>query len=1018
MRDLAQVLSEIETQKSQLSAEFDLDSLEMIPLEALDQDWREALAKVWPASKLAISKVRKKLQSYALAGKVDPARDIMALRKLKTTFSGLDQNVLRSLHKSSKVGTDLTPLKSCIGNALEFRKFERESLKKHCNDPQVFGGAMAELCGVSRGEVRNALHHWFQTEEAFFAAWADVTTDDLKLNQTDTLKQSEDRLTQLLENRDRLNDWAKWNQVKTRAINRGLGSLVEQVEAGTLEAPADAVFEASYAAWWLPLALDEAPYLRQFAHWEHEQLIRKFSELDEKAATLAPREIMRRIKHGLPGREGVPRDSELGVLRHQLALQRPNMSTRSLLAAMPKTFGKLAPCVLMSPLSVAQYLPAGQPAFDVVIFDEASQISTWDAVGAIARGRQAIIVGDPKQLPPTNFFGRSDDDGESDDPLPMDQLDMPSILDEVSVAGISTRYLTWHYRSRDESLIAFSNQNYYGGELITFPAPSSGESAVRHHPVNGTYARGAGQSNDAEARAIAAFVCERLTDWLDVEESERQTLGVITFNIQQQTLIQNHLDRVRRDDPRLEWFFSEDREEPVIVKNLENIQGDERDVMLFSITFGPDAAGKLTMNFGALNGDGGERRLNVAVTRARAEMHIFASVFSEQIDLTRARGRGVRDLKAFLDYAERGPVALAAQDKGSLGPAESPFEQAVADALASKGWEVRTQIGVSGFRVDMAVVHPDHAGTYLSGIECDGATYHSSASARDRDMTRQAVLEGLGWKILRIWSTEWFRNSKTVLDRIHDDLKAILELDRERRQEAERIRAERAAKEQAEADASEPETVLMIEGPDREPSEPIDRGSEETSEPALDLQEPDPVAEPSLLQLVASNADLSGSHAGADLIPDPDRFFDAAYLPQLEKMVSEIIRDSAPLPLPSLAKQVSKAHGWQRTGNRIAPRVTSALGDAVTEEIFDETFVWPATGPRERVAPKPLAGRSVREVHPAEIASTIDKYARGFELSEDRLLDLARHLGINRLSASARSYLEDCFIWRERSVED
>ena len=289
------------------------------------------------------------------------------------------------------------------------------------------------------------------------------------------------------------------------------------------------------------------------------------------------------------------------------------------------------------------------------------------------------------------------------------------------------------------------------------------------------------------------MIKQRLTTWLAIPENERLTIGVITFNTEQQSLILDLLDKIRRADNRLEWFFADEREEPVIVKNLENIQGDERDVMLFSTTLGPDIAGKLTMNFGALNSAGGEKRLNVAITRARRELHVFASIRAEQINLAKTRAVGVRDLKAFLDYAERGSVALPARDEGSLGPAENVFEEAVADSFRAKGWEVRTQVGVSGYRVDLGIVHPDRAGSYLAGLECDGAQYHSSATARDRDKIRQSVLEGLDWTILRIWSTDWFRNSSAVVDRIQGQLKKILDDDRA-------IRAAQEAEEEAQED--------------------------------------------------------------------------------------------------------------------------------------------------------------------------------------------------------------------------
>ena len=443
---------------------------------------------------------------------------------------------------------------------------------------------------------------------------------------------------------------------------------------------------------------------------------------------------------------------------------------------MPESFGKLAPCVLMSPLSIAQYLPTHQALFDIVIFDEASQIPTWDAVGAIARGRQTIIVGDPKQLPPTNFFVRND---ESDDELPEHERDLESILDEAQASGLPTRRLRWHYRSRHKSLIAFSNWHYYNNNLITFPSPVTLDQAVSFSFVpTGVYDRGRSRTNREEARAIATYVRARLESWLALPENQRPTLGVITFNIQQQALIQDLLDDARRGNPELEWFFSEDRIEPIIVKNLENIQGDERDVILFSITFCRDAAGKLPMAFGAINRVGGERRLNVAVTRARRELKVFAGIRADDIDLGRSRMTGVCHLKAFLDYAVRGAVALPAQDIGSQGEAESPFEDAVAEQLERRGWQVVPQVGVSGFRIDLGIRHPDHAGLFLAGVECDGATYHSSATARDRDKVREEVLRGLGWTIFRVWSTDWWFDAQEAAEKLCGELEGALETSR------------------------------------------------------------------------------------------------------------------------------------------------------------------------------------------------------------------------------------------------
>lgn len=254
-----------------------------------------------------------------------------------------------------------------------------------------------------------------------------------------------------------------------------------------------------------------------------------------------------------------------------MQLQRPSKSIRDMVTAMPHSFSKLAPCILMSPLSIAQYLPAEQALFDVVIFDEASQITTWDAVGAIARGRQTVIVGDPMQLPPTNFFGRNEDEQED---VEYYETDLESILDEAKASGLPVHDLRWHYRSRHESLIAFSNWHYYGNRLVTFPSPVVDDQAVSLRKVEGIYDRGKSRTNKEEARAIAADVAGRLKEELKKPEHSRLTIGVITFNIQQQSLIQDYLDEARRAKADLEWFFSEDRIEPVIVKNLENIQGE------------------------------------------------------------------------------------------------------------------------------------------------------------------------------------------------------------------------------------------------------------------------------------------------------------------------------------------------------------------------------------------------------------------------------------------------------------
>lgn len=781
LNDLQTKLDDARQARAMLRGDYADTILADIPIDTLDLQWRKATSKAWPFSGFAKSKVRKLLQTYASAGKADPESDLSGLRRLIRARTAILESALRQVEGFADEKTDSDAMQAHIEQAKRYLTIESALVLAGIPaTPQV----RSELSHADGGRFRDALKKLQETASLL----ADRQASTLRLGGAKIEHAASEIATQLAALRrlsPRFTDWMKWREGRTKAITAGLRPLVEALESGVPIPDTTQAVEQAYMTWWLPLAMDAEPILRSFTQWQHEELIEHFHSLDDSQCKLATEEILRRLGNTLPHRDQVPRKSELGILRHQIGLTRPSLALRSLIAELPTTFTRLAPCVLMSPLSVAQYLPAGLALFDLVIFDEASQISTWDAIGAIARGKRAIIVGDPKQMPPSNFFGRNDDNEDQNSDVAEFAYDMPSILEEVTHSGVPIQYLSWHYRSQDEALIAFSNYSYYDGRLVTFPAPKAHSDAIRHHPVNGTYLRGKGRTNPEEAQAIVTYVVDLLTQWLSLDEADRPTLGIITFNQPQQALIEDLIEAKRQANPKFEWFFADERNEPVIVRNIENIQGDERDVILFSITFGPDHAGKLPMSFGAINLSGGEKRLNVAVTRARREMHVFTSISAEHINLERSNKRGVADFKAFLDYVKRGPVALAAQDAGSLGGVDSPFEEAVMEGLRAKGWDVHTQIGVSDFRIDLAVKHPDHAGAWLAGVECDGARYHASATARDRDRVRQGVLEGLGWKIVRVWSTQWFRAKSETLEALDQALHELLELDRHARQTVE-----------------------------------------------------------------------------------------------------------------------------------------------------------------------------------------------------------------------------------------
>lgn len=561
-----------------------------------------------------------------------------------------------------------------------------------------------------------------------------------------------------------LKPWCRWRELRQLALTSGLGKVITALEAQSVPVTDVAAYiEYCYRVWWLKGMIDREPALRSFSRSDHERKIREFRETDERFQKLSERYLYVKLASKLPDAAApASRGSEMAVLSRELAKQRAHYPVRKLVQHIPNLLPQLKPCLLMSPLSVAQYLDAGHTMFDLVIFDEASQIPVWDAVGAIARGKQVIVVGDPQQLPPTSFFEKADDnDGAFDDVQEDGPIkDLESILDECMATGMSRLSLDWHYRSRHESLIAFSNSRYYDSRLITFPSPVTTDNAVKLHLKSGVYDRGGSRTNKIEAEAIVNRILEHFRH--PDEAVRKLTMGVVTFNQPQMRLIDKLLQEELLKHHELEDRLSAHGDEKLFIKNLENVQGDERDIILFSVTYGKDQAGRMPMNFGPINQDGGHRRLNVAVTRARAGIEIFSSVRSEDIDLSRTRARGVSDLKAYLDYAVRGARAIAEESLPTGREPDSPFEQDVIKLLRNAGWTVHPQVGCSGYRIDIGVVDQANPGKYLAGIECDGASYHGLPVARDRDRLRQSILQNLGWSLFRVWSTDWWTNREKV----------------------------------------------------------------------------------------------------------------------------------------------------------------------------------------------------------------------------------------------------------------
>ena len=413
----------------------------------------------------------------------------------------------------------------------------------------------------------------------------------------------------------------------------------------------------------------------------------------------------------------------------------------------------------MSPLSVSTFLDPEKISFDTIVFDEASQIFPQDAIGAIYRGKQLIVVGDSRQMPPSNFFNSSSDIDDDDEEVG-DVTDFESILDICS-SVFTTEQLAWHYRSHYEQLIAFSNFNFYNNNLVTFPSSTTDHKGigVDYYFVDGVFDRKS-KTNRAEAEFIVDLIYQ------NIEEHPDRSLGVVAFSVAQQNMIDKLLSKKREADPSYEWFFKPDFAEPFFIKNLETVQGDERDTIIFSVAYAKDSQGRFIHNFGPLNREGGERRLNVAVTRAKDNVQLVASIHYTDINLNNTGSEGVRLLRAYLDYAQNGEQALERTITASeQDQFDSYFEQEVCDFLRDNGFTVDTQVGCSGFKIDLGLRKPDSS-NYLLAIECDGATYHSSRNARDRDSLRQRILENMGWQFYRIWSTAWYRNPTVEKERL------------------------------------------------------------------------------------------------------------------------------------------------------------------------------------------------------------------------------------------------------------
>ena len=749
----------------------------------------------------------------------------------------------------------------------------------------------------------------------------------------------------------------RFNQLEQKAIDE---KIPEVAEAAASRADAGeklvALFEHGCYSTWLEAALRERPALAQFDGDTQKGIAEQFRGLDMSQFESNRVHIAQLHWEGLPQHHG---GGQLGVLRREFQKKSRHLPVRTLMGSAGNAIQSIKPVFMMSPLSIAKYIPPGSVSFDIVVFDEASQVRPVEAMGAILRGRQSVVVGDSRQLPPTSFFDSAGRDVEGEQ---SETADLESILGLFCAQGAPERLLRWHYRSRHESLITVSNHEFYDNKLIVFPSPDAGkkESGLRfrHGPEN-DYDRGG--MNVAEARVVAAAVMEHAGNSPDL------TLGVVAFNLKQARRIADELEILRRRDPSLEAsFFSRHPDEPFFVKNLENVQGDERDVILISVGYGKLDGGYLPMNFGPLNRDGGERRLNVLITRARRRCIVYSNFLAADLDLRRSKARGIQALKTFLKYADKGILDVP---RATGRDADSPFEEAVAAALRERGHEIEQQVGSGGFFIDLAVVNPDRTGQYMLGIECDGAKYHSARSARDRDRLRQQVLEGLGWTIHRIWSTDWFRNRERELKRIEGAIRTA------------RLRSAKSGN-----GAGPPVEV-------RPETEPLQRDSEQPRTPER-RSTPYVVSTPRIPALRMPLHEVS--------------------LSRLADWISDVVRVESPIHRQEVVTRIRTAARVGRAGSRIRQCMEQAIRYGTRRGMFERRgdYLW-RTGHRtlevrSRDGSLPDTAKALRKVDmiaPEEIGQALYHAVKdSFGISEDEAIaEACRLFGFRRTGARITS---------------
>lgn len=760
---------------------------------------------------------------------------------------------------------------------------------------------------------------------------------------------------------DDLKEWMIWVDSAKEAAPLGLEPLVSSYKKGlTHEEAAPAYYKGIYTAL-IHKTIEENPVLNSFSGAVFHEKIRQFQQLDQELTEMAKKEVFYRLASQVPNfTQEASQKSEVGVLQRAIRSGGRGVSIRRLFEQISNLLPRLCPCMLMSPLSAAQYLDPDRKPFNLVIFDEASQMPTARAVGALARGIDAVIVGDPKQMPPTSFFS-----GNTLDEDNLEAEDLESILDDALALNMPQSHLLWHYRSRHESLIAFSNYRFYENKLYTFPSINDRESKVTLVPVDGFFDRGKLRQNRAEAEAVVHELVRRSQD----SSCRDQSVGVVSFNIQQQNLIDDLFTEACKTDPELErWAY--ESQEPIFIKNLENVQGDERDAILFSIGYGPDISGKTYMNFGPLNREGGWRRLNVAVSRARQEMKVFSSIRADQIDLSRSSAEGVAALKAFLEYASGEGLRHNDQTLFSIGNDKAGIAVALKHRLEQAGYQSQLRVGHSKYKIDLGIVDPKNPGRYLLGILLDGSVYKDSKTTRDREVSQISVLNGLGWRIHRLWSVDWWDNSNKEFGKIIELLKVPM----------------------PRPDLLPPKVSLVTE--DAICTDTKQKLASSVSKPQV---------------LPATSAPESGVKPYQPAVlpaqpMTPDEYMLSQKSGIIKQTLETVLEQEAPISESLLIRRVVQSYGISRAGSRIQQRTTQILGgmQLICTKHGDKNFYWLSSQNPNTYQGFRVSASGIRDADDIPIQEIVNAVCTTLELQiampkADLLRETANLLGYSRL---------------------